>query len=539
MLHQKAVSFLLLLYQEGDKLQEKSSTNVKIIDVSHWQGAIDWEKVKDDGVKGVFIKATEGTSYVDPKFKENAINAKKAGLKIGFYHFAHPNNDPVKEVEHFLKTIKDFQNDLPLVLDLENNKGLTKSQVTAFAEKWLNEIIKRTGQTPLFYSYTSFIKSYIDKSLNKFPLWIAQYTTALKPSSNGIWNEWKVWQYSDSGKVNGINGNVDLNYMELDFWNQWVGGRTMSYEYNKVYKERVYASGGKLIRCDGNYNIKATDVRFIRFPTGKTKYRFVAEKNAKVSSLVKKYGANFGFNGPFFNLQTGEIYGNAKDGDKIIAQPYGKMLKRHELVVIDGKPYIGQYDINTKCDMMIQGAPLLIENGALVYEKYRVEEEVQDDVGKSRCQRTFVWIDGNGDLWWAVADGRTNYDQGLTLEEMALFAKDKGAKWALNFDGGGSSIIADQTGGLNQSANRGANERTHHHAVLVYTNVNTSSETSSQGIHKTIYPVQVDLIDSKANKTETVDGYIIDNYSFIPIRVAGNFFNVEVGWDGKKASLKK
>lgn len=200
-------------------MQARNDTHLKGIDVSKWQGDIDWKKVKADGVDFVIVKATEGQSTLDPNFKKNVSGAKAAGLKVGAYHYAHPDNNPIKEVDLFLRTTAGIELDLPPALDLEINKGLTKSQVTNFAVQWLTEMEKRIGKKPLFYSYTSFIRSYIGPALAAWPLWIAHYEVT-KPGDNGVWDQWAVFQYSSRGKVNGISGYVDLNVMEASFLRQ-------------------------------------------------------------------------------------------------------------------------------------------------------------------------------------------------------------------------------------------------------------------------------------------------------------------------------
>lgn len=236
--------------------------------------------------------------------------------------------------------------------------------------------------------------------------------------------------------------------------------------YNpQVIKERIYVKDGKLERCDGNYKIKATDVRWIKFDHKKIRMRFVYEKGKKVSELVKKYNADFGINFPFF--WDGIPLGDVEDNDKTINSAYGKFFKWHEFAWENGKPVIGQLDKNDKQDFLVQGSPLLIENGNLVYDYYKKYDETAPDIANSRAQRTFVGIDANNDLIIGIGDGRTSWDQGLNLQEMALFMQSKGAIWALNGDGGGSTVIADKNGKvLNQ--NSGNNERIVHHALLIY-----------------------------------------------------------------------
>lgn len=308
--------------------------------------------------------------------------------------------------------------------------------------------------------------------------------------------------------------------------------------YNTIFKERIYASNGKLNTITGNYSIKGTDVRHIKFQTGKVEYKFVYEKGAKVSSLVKKYGADFGFNAPYF--YNGIPLGDSESDDKVISSAYGKMLKWHEFAVVDGKPIIGQLNKNDKQDFLIQGAPLLVENGKSVYSTYAVSQEVNDDIAKSRCQRTFIWIDAKGDLNLGICDGRTLSDQGMSLEEMALYTISKGAVNALNFDGGGSTILADKTGGLNQSLNTGVNERVVNHAVLVF--IKEEKPVSTSPITNSNYtPTKIDLIDINKNTKVELDGFTSDGKSYVELRKLAEFFGASVGWDNvqKRSTVKK
>jgi len=141
--------------------------------------------------------------------------------------------------------------------------------------------------------------------------------------------------------------------------------------------------------------------------------------------------------------------------------------------------------------LLVAGAPRLIENGNLVYEKYRIEHEVNDDIGKSaNKQRTFLGIDRSNHMYVFIADGSTNSDKGLSLQEMALFAQSKGCVDAINFDGGGSTILADRSGGLNQRLNTGANERTVHHAMLVYLDKTNKADRGETQVDT----IKIDLI---------------------------------------------
>lgn len=245
---------------------------------------------------------------------------------------------------------------------------------------------------------------------------------------------------------------------------------TPSNTYNKVFHERFRSVGDKLVlvprKTDGkiNYSVVGTDVRWILFKRGTIDLRFKYEKGAKVSELVKKYGAEYGFNFPFF--WEGQVLGDAEDDDVVISAAYGKMLKWHELASVNGEPVIGQQDVTDQQEMLVQAGPLLIDNGNPCEDYFRILEEIPDDIGKSKAQRTFVGTRPNGDFIVAICDGRTSYDVGFTLKEERLFMAAQEASYALNGDGGGSTVLADKTGSLGQ--NKGAQERTVHHAVLVF-----------------------------------------------------------------------
>lgn len=233
-----------------------------------------------------------------------------------------------------------------------------------------------------------------------------------------------------------------------------------------IAKQRVFEINGKLIDRTGNYNLKGTDVRWFKIsPENIKKADFIYKNGAKVSQIVKETGADFGINLPYFH--NGLPLGDTEDNDKVISSAYGKMLNWHEFAFVDGKPIIGQLNRTDKQDFLVQGAPLLLEDGKLVYEQYRVSEQVNDDIGKSSAQRTFIGIDSNGVLVFGVADGRTKYDKGLTLKEMALFMQSKGAKVALNGDGGSSTVLAIK-GGSVVSQNKGIKEPVTNHALVFF-----------------------------------------------------------------------
>jgi GH25 family lysozyme M1 (1,4-beta-N-acetylmuramidase) len=206
-----------------------TSGYIEGIDVSHWQGTIDWAKVKAAGKKFAFLKASEHTTFVDDKYATNRSKAKANGILVGAYHFARPDtstNDAIKEADHFINTAAPVKGELIPVLDLEVSGGLSDGQLAAWAKSFLDRVYERTGVKGAIYMSPSFWSNYAGNSLNLANagykvLWIAHWTTAAAPSvPAGNWggNGWTFWQYTSSGSVNGIEGRVDLNrYRHTNF----------------------------------------------------------------------------------------------------------------------------------------------------------------------------------------------------------------------------------------------------------------------------------------------------------------------------------
>ncbi|MGG7176822.1 GH25 family lysozyme [Clostridium paraputrificum] len=191
-------------------MQSRSSSNYDGIDVSNWQGNIDFVQVKNSGIKVVYMKTSEGVSFVDKFFSQNYQNAKAQGLDVGFYHFFRGNLDPIAQANHFVNTIGNRVPDCKLAIDLESADGMGKVELTSRALQFIDEVKRLTGKDLVVYTYTYFANSNIDTRLGVYPLWIAHYGVSA-PGSNPIWNDWVGFQYSDKGNVPGVAGNCDMN----------------------------------------------------------------------------------------------------------------------------------------------------------------------------------------------------------------------------------------------------------------------------------------------------------------------------------------
>lgn len=202
------------------------SFNIKIpkkytihgIDVSYYQGKINWQKVKDmedDGVKVrfAFIKATEGLLQVDPYFQRNWREAPKVGIICGAYHFFRPKRDGKTQAKFFLQVVNIEKGDLPPVVDIESLDGVSPVKMRAELADFLNYVEFKTKVRPIIYSGLKFYEDYLEEHFEEYPLWIAHY---YQPKLRMDKSRWKFWQHSDKAKINGIGHVVDFNAFNGD-----------------------------------------------------------------------------------------------------------------------------------------------------------------------------------------------------------------------------------------------------------------------------------------------------------------------------------
>jgi lysozyme len=183
----------------------------KGLDISHHQndkGPINFKAMKNDGVSFVIVKATEGKAYKDPFYEKNVDDAQASGMKVGAYHFARFGSvaDVQAELNHFINAIKGDGLNYPAVLDLEtNDHGLSKTVLTDLAILFM-EGLEQAGFFAMLYTGKSFLENNLDESrLKPYAKWIARYNSTLGRDAD-------MWQYTSTGKVNGVVGNVDVNW---------------------------------------------------------------------------------------------------------------------------------------------------------------------------------------------------------------------------------------------------------------------------------------------------------------------------------------
>ena len=188
------------------------------IDVSKYQDVIDWESVQQMNVDDVrisfaFMKATEGLRNEDVYFKRNWKRAKDAGVARGAYHFFLATKSGRQQAESFIKRVKLEPGDLPPVLDVEQSYGVPAVKLRQRVKEWLDVVEEYYGVRPIIYTNVDFYKQVLKDEFDQYPLWVAHYLQRHRPR---IHREWIFWQYSETGRVNGISQPVDFNVFNGD-----------------------------------------------------------------------------------------------------------------------------------------------------------------------------------------------------------------------------------------------------------------------------------------------------------------------------------
>jgi lysozyme len=185
-------------------------TRLNGLDVSHFQGNIDWLQIAKGGLSFAFVKATEGLHTFDAMFADNWKRMSGAGIIRGAYHFFHPELDGAGQARHFLATVQVVDGDMPPVIDIELSNNIPGTEIIKGVSTWLDIVSKATNRKPIIYTGPSFWNSTMNDQFGDYPLWIAQY--AESPKIPKGWNDWTFWQYTEKGQIAGVGGNVDLNY---------------------------------------------------------------------------------------------------------------------------------------------------------------------------------------------------------------------------------------------------------------------------------------------------------------------------------------
>jgi len=186
------------------------------IDVSRWQGRIDWASVRAAGTQFAFIKATEGGDHVDPRFSENWYGAARAGVPRGAYHFMYWCRPAHEQAAWFRRNVPNDPTALPPVLDLEWNghsrtcpRKVPRETALEAIRLILREMEAHAGKRPIIYTDITFHRDVLEGELHDYPHWVR--SVAAEPHERYAGRQWTMWQYTTTGRVPGISGDVDRN----------------------------------------------------------------------------------------------------------------------------------------------------------------------------------------------------------------------------------------------------------------------------------------------------------------------------------------
>tara|TARA_B100001057_G_scaffold441524_1_gene476192 strand:- start:411 stop:1121 length:711 start_codon:yes stop_codon:yes gene_type:complete len=192
------------------------------IDISHHQGEINWEKVKkwrNHDIKFIYIKATEGSfgdGSKDKKYKYNITEAKKNGILVGSYHYFRTTSSAEDQFNNFINTIKDHEQDIIPMIDLEQNDNYSKKKYREELNKFIKLVEEHFNQKPILYSLTNFYNKYLANYFLDYNLFLGFYNLEYEKINLKDDKKWSIWQFSQQGKVEGIKSNVDISVINND-----------------------------------------------------------------------------------------------------------------------------------------------------------------------------------------------------------------------------------------------------------------------------------------------------------------------------------
>ncbi len=322
------------------------------IDISHHQKTIDLSKIETDFV---ICKATEGNGYTDECCDKFYQQAKKLGKKLGVYHFARPDlgNTPEKEADWFIKETKGYHKEAILILDWEPSGGQLSN--IAWAKAWLDRVYSKTGIKPIIYMSASPMRSYDWSSVVKadYGLWVANYGANNGTAQESVFNKYPLkhwpfyalWQYTSKGRLDGYNGNLDMNVFNGDgsTWNKYANASS------KPAAEQSKPSSSKPVTSDITYIVKKGDTLSDIASKYGTTYQKLAEINGLLNPNKIYVGQIIKISGNVSNLgsKTSQTTYIIKKGDTLtsIAKRYNTTYQKiasDNGISNPNKIYVGQ-----------------------------------------------------------------------------------------------------------------------------------------------------------------------------------------------------
>ena len=200
---------LVLLLAGCDRDRVASRYEVTGIDLSRYQGAVDWDTVATTGHAFAFMKATEGYEHRDLAFRANWTEAGRVGMRRGAYHYFLPHVSVERQLSNYIDLVKLAPGDLPPVLDVEARGRLTGAELVDHVRQWLVLAETHYGVKPILYTGLNFYNRHLAGQFDDYPLWLARYSRREPVTVCG--RGFQFWQYTDRAEVKGIVGRVDRN----------------------------------------------------------------------------------------------------------------------------------------------------------------------------------------------------------------------------------------------------------------------------------------------------------------------------------------
>lgn len=236
------------------------------IDVSEFQGDINFNEVKNAGIEVVYIRSSASHSYIDAKFERNYKGAKEAGLKIGFYHYvtARTTEEAREQARFFASVIAGHEADCLLAMDYEVFTGLNRDEVNEISEVFLETLEKLTNKKAIVYSdaYNAY-RTFDERIYRNYPLWIAEYDVREPEVRN--WETWYGWQYTDQGRISGIKDYVDRD----------------------IYKEEIFLDDNSVIKEPGVEDKDKSKTVHYRIKKGDTISHIARRHKVSPTKIIK------------------------------------------------------------------------------------------------------------------------------------------------------------------------------------------------------------------------------------------------------------
>ena len=308
-------------------LSPQSNLRYEGIDVSDWQGYINYSQVRNSGIEVVYIKSSQGSNIKDPYFEINYENAKSNNLKVGFYHFltATTVQEAEEQARFFASVISGKQVDCKLAMDYEQFNGISKEQINQVALAFIQKVKELTEKQVIIYSdlYNSE-NTFNSELVNQGELWIAYYGDYRNLENvNSVWNTFIGVQYTDRGNVEGINGNVDRDLFTeeifLDDNSEIPNTENLDYNYNTETVYYTVKRGDTLSAIASKYGTTVQEIAQINE---------IQNVNLIYPGQILKITTNSNIPGSETN-STNKTYYTVKRGDTLwgISRRYGVSIE--------------------------------------------------------------------------------------------------------------------------------------------------------------------------------------------------------------------